>query len=110
MAWTNSASASFAGILVPLALAGFTVYITLLGWQIMRGEAADPLHVIVKRILMLAVIGGLALTVGVYQLYVVGLVNGAAVTFTGGAGAAAVAVFTSQRAPPRFVTAIPQVS
>jgi type IV secretion system protein VirB6 len=89
-AWTNSASASFAGILVPLALAGFTVYITLLGWQIMRGEAADPLHVIVKRLLMLAVIGGLALTVGVYQVYVVGLVNGAQAAMIQGINASTV--------------------
>ena len=89
-AWTTSASAAFAGILVPLATAAFTVYITLLGWQIMRGEAADPVPVIVKRLMMLAVIGGLALTVGVYQIYVIGVVNSAQAAMIQGINASTV--------------------
>jgi type IV secretion system protein VirB6 len=75
--WVNATSAAFAGALLPVALAGFTLYITLLGWTIMRGEAADPLHEIVKRLLRLAFIGGLALTVGYFNTYIINAVNGA---------------------------------
>lgn len=77
LGWTNGVSAAFAGILLPLATAGFTVYIILLGWQIMRGEASDPVHVIVKRLLTIFTIGGLALTFGLYQTYVINAVTAA---------------------------------
>jgi type IV secretion system protein VirB6 len=72
--WVTNVSQQFMTDLIPLALAGFTVYITLLGWQIMRGEAHDPLHVIVKRLMFLAVVGALSLGgLGYYQQYVVKL-------------------------------------
>ena len=72
--WVNGVSSQFMASLIPLALIAFTVYITLLGWQIMRGEAHDPVHLIVKRLLMLAVIGALALgALGYYQTYVINL-------------------------------------
>jgi type IV secretion system protein VirB6 len=70
--WVNGVSQRFMTDLIPLALIAFTVYLTLLGWQIMRGEAHDPIHTIVKRLLMLGVIGALALgALGYYQLYVI---------------------------------------
>jgi type IV secretion system protein VirB6 len=71
--WVNGVSQQLMTDLMPLALIAFTVYLTLLGWQITRGETHDPVHTILKRLLFLAVIGALGLGAGYYQNYVVAL-------------------------------------
>jgi type IV secretion system protein VirB6 len=73
--WINGVSGSFVTALQPLAGAGFTVYIILLGWQIMRGEITEPVSEIAKRVLRLAVIIGIACGALGYQTYVIGLSN-----------------------------------
>jgi type IV secretion system protein VirB6 len=68
--WVNGVSVQIMTVIAPLAVIGYTIYLILLGWQIMRGEAHDPVHLIVKRMFMLAVVGSLALVFGVYNTYV----------------------------------------
>jgi type IV secretion system protein VirB6 len=73
--WVNGVSAQLMTVIAPLAMIGFTIYLILLGWQITRGEAHDPVHLIVKRTFMLAVVGSLGLTFGVYNTYVLQFVT-----------------------------------
>ena len=60
-AWVNGVSAQFCLALAAPALVAFTIYMILLGWQIMRGEATEAVNVLAKRLLMMAFIGRLAL-------------------------------------------------
>jgi type IV secretion system protein VirB6 len=76
--WVNGVSGAFITALAPLAAIAFTVYVILMGWQIMRGETNEPVPHIVKRLLKLAVIGAIAVgPLGYYQTYVIGLSNAA---------------------------------
>lgn len=68
--WVTAVVTNLTADLIPLATAGFTVYLTLLGWQISRGEVQDSVAVIVKRLFFLAVIGSLALTAGYYSTWI----------------------------------------
>jgi type IV secretion system protein VirB6 len=74
-AWVNGVSAQFCTLLAAPAMVAFTIYLILMGWQIMRGEAAEAVNVIAKRLFTMAVIGALGLTFGVYQAYVVAAAN-----------------------------------
>jgi type IV secretion system protein VirB6 len=76
--WVTLVSQQFMSDLIPLALIAFTVYLTLLGWQIMRGEGHDAIHLIVRRLLFLGVIGALSLgALGYYQQYIINLTTSA---------------------------------
>jgi type IV secretion system protein VirB6 len=75
--WINGVSANFVSAVTPLAAAAITVYIILMGWQIMRGEVTEPVAEIAKRLFRLAVIVGIACVGGGYQYYVIGGANAA---------------------------------
>jgi len=74
-AWVNGVSAQFCLALAAPALVAFTIYMILLGWQIMRGEATEAVNVLAKRLLMMAFIGAFGLTFGIYQNYVIAAAN-----------------------------------
>lgn len=74
--FVTSTSSSLCSALIPLALTGVTIYIIVMGWAVMRGEAHDSLHTATWKLFRLTLIGAIALGGGAYQANVVDLVNG----------------------------------
>ena len=67
-------SAAVSAAIAPVALTGVTVYVLLMGYAIMRGEAHDSLQTFIWRCVKIAFVAGLAFSD--FQGLVVGLVNG----------------------------------
>lgn len=65
--FVSTKSAALCSALVPLALTGTTVYMIIMGWAVMRGEAADPLHTVLWKWFKISLIAGIALSGGEYQ-------------------------------------------
>ncbi|MDQ1815803.1 type IV secretion system protein [Massilia sp. CCM 9210] len=62
--------------LVPIVLTGATIYIILMGFAIMRGEASESVRTFSWKLFRMAFIAGIALSVGVYQSFIVDGVQG----------------------------------
>lgn len=58
--------------LVPVAVAGVTIYIMVYGFAVIRGETNDPLMVFVWKAFKISLIAALALSEGTYQDVVIG--------------------------------------
>ncbi len=58
-------------LLEPIAITGVAIYIMIMGYAIMRGEAQDSLHTFLWKSLKIAVISGIALSAGDFQAIVV---------------------------------------
>lgn len=69
--FVSSKSAALCAALAPIALTGATIYLIVMGFAIMRGEANDPLHTFVWKSFKMALIAGLALSAGDYQSNIV---------------------------------------
>jgi type IV secretion system protein VirB6 len=63
----SSKSAALCAALSPIAITGATIYLIVMGFAIMRGDAGDPLHTFVWKAFRMALIAGLALSAGEYQ-------------------------------------------
>jgi type IV secretion system protein VirB6 len=74
--YVTTKSAAVAAALTEPALIAFTVYIITMGYAIMRGDAADPMHTFVWKVFKVMLIGGLALAGGQYMPLVVGFFDG----------------------------------
>ena len=72
----SSASVSLCAALAPIALTGATIYLIVMAFAIMRGDAGDPVQTIVWKSFRMALIAGIALSAGAYQTNVI---EGAAV-------------------------------
>jgi len=57
--------------IAPIAVAGTTIYILMMGYAIASGQVQTPVVTAIRRILMIAFIGGIALSAGAYQTIVV---------------------------------------
>jgi len=68
-------SAAFCGVLAPLALTGTTIYVMILGYAVMRGEAHDSLHTVLWKWFKVSMVAGIALSGGEYQATVVEAIN-----------------------------------
>lgn len=86
--FVTTKSAALSAMLAPLALTGVTIYIIVMGWAIMRGEAQDSFHTFLWKSFKIAFICGIALSAGEYQGSVVDGVTGiqGAITSVFGAG------------------------
>ncbi|ESQ92559.1 type IV secretion system protein [Asticcacaulis benevestitus] len=60
-------SAAVCGVLTPVALTGATLYILMIGYAIIRGEAHDPIHTSLWKFVKMAFVAAAALGVGTYQ-------------------------------------------
>lgn len=80
--FVTNASSALCSALVPLALTGTTIYIFLMGWAVMRGEAQDSFHTLLVKCTKIAFISALALGGGEYQGSVVDGINGIQGAFT----------------------------
>jgi type IV secretion system protein VirB6 len=67
MSLVTSKSAAMCTALLPIAITGATIYLLVMGFAIMRGEANDPLHTFVWKSFRMALIAGIALSAGEYQ-------------------------------------------
>ena len=65
--FVSSKSAALCSAIVPIALTGATIYVILMGFAIMRGEANDSLQTFLWKSFRMALIAGIALNVGTYQ-------------------------------------------
>ncbi|MDI7776574.1 type IV secretion system protein [Asticcacaulis sp. EMRT-3] len=65
--FVTAKSAALCGILTPLALTGITIYIIIIGYAVMRGEAQDGLHTSLWKLVKMAFVSAAALGVGIYQ-------------------------------------------
>lgn len=74
--YVTAKSAAVAAAIAPVALTGVTIYVLLMGFAIMRGEAHDSLHTFLWRSFKIAFVAGLALSAGEFQGSVVRMVEG----------------------------------
>ena len=74
--YVTTKSAAVSAAIAPVALTGVTVYVILMGFAIMRGEAHDSLHTFLWRSFKIAFVSVLALGAGEFQSYVVNMVQG----------------------------------
>lgn len=74
--YVTAKSAAVSAAIAPVALTGVTIYVLLMGFAIMRGEAHDSLHTFLWRSVKIAFIAGLALSAGEFQSSVIGMVEG----------------------------------
>ena len=74
--YVTAKSAAVSAAIAPVALIGVTIYVLLMGYAIMRGEAHDSLHTFLWRSAKIAFVGGLALSAGEFQADVVNLIQG----------------------------------
>ena len=65
--YVSSKSAALCGILMPIALTGTTIYLLVMGYAVMRGEAHDSLHTVLWKWFKISMIAGIALSAGEYQ-------------------------------------------
>ena len=84
--FVTAKSAALCSALVPVALTGVTIYVILMGWAIMRGEAHDPLHTALWKLFKIALIGGIALSSGEYQATAIDAITGIQGTFVSAFG------------------------
>lgn len=67
----SSRSAALCEALAPIALTGATIYLIVMAFTIMRGDAGDPVQTIVWKSFRMALITGIALSAGAYQTNVI---------------------------------------
>jgi type IV secretion system protein VirB6 len=74
--FAKEASSNLMVPLIELAGAGLTIYYILQGLAIIRGEASEPLHDLMKHIIKMSFILALATSSTLYQTHVIGSVTG----------------------------------
>lgn len=72
----STTTSSICSAIAPLAIAGTTIYIMLLGYNIAFGHVQTPVAAVVKRSMVMAFVASLALSFGVYNSMVVELFQG----------------------------------
>lgn len=81
--FVTTKSAAVCAMLTPVAMSGITVYIMVMGWAIMRGEAADPLHTFLWKAFRIGAVVGVALSAGEYQSVAIQFMEGVQGAFIG---------------------------
>lgn len=71
-----SKSAAICSALVPVAITSVTIYIMVIGFAVIRGEAHDSLHTILWKLFRISMIAGVALSAGEFQGTIVDGING----------------------------------
>lgn len=74
--FVTSKSAAIASSLIPVAVTAVTIYIIIIGWAIMRGDAHDPFHTTIWKFFKITFIGALALGGAQYQSAIVEGITG----------------------------------
>lgn len=74
--FVNTKSAELCAILKPVALTGTTIYLLIMGYAVMRGDAQDPLHTVLWKWFKITMIASIALDGGQYQGMIVNGMEG----------------------------------
>ncbi|WP_140987174.1 type IV secretion system protein [Asticcacaulis tiandongensis] len=74
--FVSSTVANLCAILAPVVAAGIVIYIMLIGYAVMRGEAKDSLHSSVWKVVKWSLVAGVALSAGSFNTYIVGGLHG----------------------------------
>lgn len=67
---------SLCAILAPVVATAIVVYVMLIGYAVMRGEAQDSLHASMWKVVKWSIIASVALSVGGFNTYIAGSLNG----------------------------------
>ena len=74
--YLSNTAASVCAIAAPIVATGLVIYLMLIGYAIMRGEAQDSLHSAMWKTIKWSLIAALGLSAGGFNTYVVGGLNG----------------------------------
>jgi type IV secretion system protein VirB6 len=74
--YLSDTAASLCAIIAPMVATGVVIYLMLIGYAIIRGEASDSLHSAMWKAVKWSLIAGVALSAGGFNAYVVGGLNG----------------------------------
>lgn len=74
--YLSNTAASLCAIIAPAVASGVVIYIILIGYAIIRGEATDSLHSALWKTVKWSLIAAVALSAGGFNTYVVGSLNG----------------------------------
>lgn len=77
--YVTGVSSSVASAIVPIALTAATIYILIIGYNIATGANEDSIYTALWKFFKIAFVGGIALSAGVYQSFVVEAINGLAI-------------------------------
>ena len=88
------------GVVTPIALSAITIYIMIMGYAVMRGEAHDSLHTILWKLFKISFICGIALSAGEYQATIVDGIQGIQGAITSAFGSATLGGVIDNAAQP----------
>jgi type IV secretion system protein VirB6 len=74
--YLSNTAASLCAIIAPIVASGVVIYIILIGYAIVRGEAQDSLHSSLWKAVKWSLIAAVALSAGGFNTYIVGGLNG----------------------------------
>ena len=77
--YVTGVSSNIASAIVPIALTAATIYILIIGYNIATGAQEDSIYTALWKFFKIAFVGGIALSAGVYQSFVVEAINGLAI-------------------------------
>jgi type IV secretion system protein VirB6 len=84
--YVSGVSSTLCSDLTPVAISGFTIYLLLMGFAVMRGQTQDSVQTIAWRCAKVGFICGLALSAGDYNNLAVGGIQGIQGVFTNAFG------------------------
>ncbi|MFP1132627.1 type IV secretion system protein [Asticcacaulis sp. W401b] len=74
--YLSSTAANLCAIAAPIVATGIVIYIILIGYAVMRGEASDSLHSSMWKAVKWSLIAAVSLSAGGFNSYIVGGLNG----------------------------------
>ncbi len=74
--YVSNAAANLCAVIAPVVATGLVIYVMLIGYAIIRGEAQDSLHSAMWRAVKWSLISAVALSAGGFNTYIVGGLNG----------------------------------
>lgn len=74
--YLSNTAASLCAIIAPAVATGVVIYIILIGYAIIRGEASDSLHATMWKTVKWSLVAAVALSAGGFNTYIVGGLNG----------------------------------
>lgn len=74
--YLSNTAANLCAVIAPAVAAAVVIYIMLIGYAIMRGEASDSLHSAMWKTVKWSMVAAVALSAGGFNTYIVGSLNG----------------------------------
>ena len=72
----SNTAANLCAMVAPAVAAGVVIYVMLIGYAILRGEASDSLHSAMWKAVKWSLVAAVALSAGGFNTYIVGSLNG----------------------------------